>query len=77
MDKAEERVSNYVVVSRIPAPIGRFRRSASVRVRGEKASMLSLSDTKFPSILEREEFSLKNNRKPSSLSLSLNRSRVS
>ncbi|KAL0274649.1 UNVERIFIED_CONTAM: hypothetical protein PYX00_002733 [Menopon gallinae] len=75
MDKPEEKVSNYIVVSKIPAPVGRFRRSASVRVRGEKANMLSISDTRFPSILEREEFSLKDNRNRSSLSLNLNRSR--
>lgn len=42
--------------SRIPTPVSRFRRTASVRVRGERPVILySTSPTPFPSINEREE----------------------
>lgn len=42
--------------SRIPTPVSNLRRSASVRVRGERPIILySTSPTPFPSIAEREE----------------------
>lgn len=42
--------------SRIPTPLSSLRRSASVRVRGERPLILySTSPTPFPSISEREE----------------------
>lgn len=65
--------------SRIPAPSGYFRRSASVRVRGEKANGLtSVPGTPFPSIAEREELpEFKKLWNKNRLTLGLNRSRVS
>lgn len=57
LNEEVDSVLNTKTSSRIPAPVSNLRRSASVRVRGEKANMVtSIPATPFPSIAEKEEF---------------------
>lgn len=52
----EENHSPTKAGSKIPALVSNFKRSNSVRVRGEKANLLSsIPTTPFPSIAESEE----------------------